>query len=99
MEIVEKKDVNSIELEISGRLDTNTAPTLENKIKHVSGSTQNLYLNLSGVEYISSAGLRVVLLAHKSMLPAGGKMIIKSPSDFCMQVFKATGMDGVLSIE
>ena len=47
MEIVEKKDVNSIELEISGRLDTNTAHTLENKIKHVSGSTQNLYLNLS----------------------------------------------------
>ncbi|MCR4736417.1 MAG: STAS domain-containing protein [Treponema sp.] len=100
MTIKENKNNNSIELIISGRLDTTTAPELETKLKQITTQApQNLYLNLQNVEYISSAGLRTVLLAHKIMLPTGGKMIVKSPSSFCMQVFEATGMDGILSIE
>ena len=54
---------------------------------------------MKDVQYISSSGLRVVLLAHKLMLPTGGKMIIKQPSSFCKQVLEATGMDGILTIE
>ena len=99
MTITENKSSNSLELVIGGRLDTGTAPELEAKLKQVSKDTQTLYLNLQNVQYISSAGLRVVLLAHKLMLPTGGKMIIRSPSAFCKQVLEATGMDSILTVE
>lgn len=99
MTITENKTPISIELVVSGRLDTGTAPELEVKLKEISKDTQTLYLNMQDVQYISSAGLRVVLLAHKLMLPSGGKMIIKNPSTFCRQVLSATGMDSILSIE
>ena len=99
MTITENKTANSLELVIGGRLDTGTAPELEAKLKQVSKDTQTLYLNLQNIQYISSAGLRVVLLAHKLMLPTGGKMIIRSPSAFCKQVLEATGMDSILTVE
>ena len=99
MTITENKTANSLELVIAGRLDTGTAPELEAKLKQIAKDTQTLYLNLQNVQYISSAGLRVVLLAHKLMLPTGGKMIIRSPSAFCKQVLEATGMDSILTVE
>ncbi len=99
MTITENKTPISIELVIDGRLDTGTAPELEVKLKEISKDTQTLYLNMKNVQYVSSSGLRVILLAHKLMLPSGGKMIIKSPSEFCRQVLVATGMDSILTIE
>ena len=99
MTITENKSANSLELVISGRLDTGTAPELEAKLKQIDKETQTLYLNLQNIQYISSAGLRVVLLAHKLMLPTGGKMIIRSPSAFAKQVLEATGMDSILTVE
>ena len=95
MTITENKSANSLELVIGGRLDTGTAPELEAKLKQIAKDTQTLYLNLANVQYISSAGLRVVLLAHKLMLPTGGKMIIRQPSAFAKQVLEATGMDSI----
>ncbi|WP_407426372.1 STAS domain-containing protein [Treponema sp.] len=89
----------AVEITVSGRLDTTTSPELEAKLKQIASTVQFLYLNLQNVEYVSSAGLRVILLAHKLMLPSGGKMILKSPSPFCMQVLEATGMDSILTIE
>ena len=99
MTITENKNGNTIELVIGGRLDTGTAPELEAKLKQIAKDTQTLYLNLSNIQYISSAGLRVVLLAHKLMLPTGGKMVIRQPSAFCKQVLEATGMDSILTVE
>ena len=99
MTITENKNGNTIELVIGGRLDTGTAPELEAKLKQVPKDTQTLYLNLANIQYISSAGLRVVLLAHKLMLPTGGKMIIRQPSACCKQVLEATGMDSILTVE
>lgn len=98
MTISEAKNGENTELTITGRLDTTTAPQLESRLKESVKSCKLLIMNLSGVEYISSAGLREVLLAHKLMAGMNGKMIIKNPSDFCQQVFEATGMDGILSI-
>ena len=98
MTIKEAKNGENIELNIDGRLDTTTAPQLESRVKECVKGAKLLILNLEKVEYISSAGLRVVLLSHKLMAGAGGKMVIKNPSSFCTQVFEATGMDGVLSI-
>lgn len=99
MTITENKTSNSLELVIGGRLDTSTAPELEAKLKQIDKDVQTLYLNLANIQYISSAGLRVVLLAHKLMLPTGGKMIIRQPSAFCKQVLSATGMDSILTVE
>lgn len=98
MDINEKISGDNIELLISGRLDTTTSPQLESKVKSSSKISKVLVLDLSNTEYISSAGLRVVLLAHKLMAASGGRMAIRNPSSFCKQVFEATGMDGVLSI-
>ena len=99
MTITENKTPVSVELVIVGRLDTGTAPELEVKLKQVAPQTQTLYLNMKDVQYVSSSGLRVILLAHKLMLPTGGKMVVKQPSSFCKQVLIATGMDSILTIE
>ena len=99
MTITENRTPISIELVVAGRLDTGTAPELEVKLKEVAPQTQTIYLNMKDFQYVSSSGLHVILLAHKLMLPTGGKMIIKQPSSFCKQVLEATGMDSILTIE
>ena len=99
MDIKTSKVADGIEMVVIGRLDTNTAPELEMALKSLQPAKQILHLDLSGIEYVSSAGLRVILLAHKIMLQTGGKMVIRNPSEFCRQVLEATGMDGILTIE
>lgn len=99
MDITVNKSQGVVELFVSGRLDTTTAPQLETKVKEIAKEKVTLYMNLQNVDYISSAGLRIVLLGQKMMMASGGKMILRSPSEFCKQVFEATGMDAVLTIE
>ncbi|MBP5452590.1 MAG: STAS domain-containing protein [Treponema sp.] len=99
MEITVNKTSDSTVFEVTGRLDTSTAPSLEAKTKEYFTKTKLMVLDFKNLEYISSAGIRVVLQAHKGMGAYGGKLVIKSPSDFCQQVFEATGMDSILSIE
>ena len=99
MDIKTSKVADGIEMVVTGRLDTNTAPELEMALKSLQPAKQILHLDLSGIEYVSSAGLRVILLAHKIMLPTGGKMVLRNPSEFCRQVLEATGMNGILTIE
>ncbi len=100
MTITEEKNeaISNLALLISGRLDTTTAPELEAKLKDCTKGIRALFLDMKDVEYISSAGLRVVLLAHKLMVGTGGTMTVRNPSEFCRQVFEATGMDSVLNI-
>jgi len=98
MTINETKNDITTTLVVEGRLDTTTAPELESYVKECSQTCKTLIIDLKDISYISSAGLRVVLLAHKLMIGVGGKMSIRSPSEFCRQVFQATGMEGVLSI-
>ena len=100
MTVKENRISDNVELLVSGRLDTTTAPQLETKLKECTkGVVRELIIDLSEVEYISSAGLRVILVAHKMMAGLNGKMTVLHPSEFCMQVFSATGMDGILNIE
>ena len=98
MTINETKNDITTTLVVEGRLDTTTAPELESYVKECAQTCKMLIIDLKDISYISSAGLRVVLLAHKLMIGVGGKMSIRSPSEFCRQVFQATGMEGVLSI-
>ena len=87
-----------LELEITGRLDTITAPELDAEIKQNMDAINCLVLNFKGVEYISSAGLRVLLATQKSM-GKKGKMIVKEVNDTVMEIFNITGFVDILTIE
>ncbi|MBO5928031.1 MAG: STAS domain-containing protein [Clostridia bacterium] len=98
MTIEIKKDVQDITIEIVGRLDTTTAPSLEKAINEEVGECKNLILDLKGLEYISSAGLRVILGAQKKMQQVG-TMKVKNVCELVMEVFEITGFCDVLTIE
>ena len=85
-------------LEIIGRLDTTTAPELEVVVDNYLADTQELVLDFQGLEYISSAGLRVLLKAQKSMMKKG-KMKILNVNEAIMEVFEITGFSDILTIE
>lgn len=87
-----------LEVHVSGRLDTMTAPELEKQLKESLQGVTELILNFDGLEYISSAGLRVVLGAQKTM-NAQGKMIVKNLSAEVRDVFDITGFTDILTIE
>lgn len=98
MEIVKNKDGNVLTIAIEGRLDTTTAPVLENEIKTSLEGVENLTVDFSKLEYISSAGLRVVLAMQKQMNKQGS-MVIKNVSADVMEVFEITGFADILTIE
>ena len=98
MTIEIRKNVEETVLEIAGRLDTNTAPALDKTINEDIKETINLILDLSGLEYISSAGLRVLLNAQKKMQQIGS-MKVKNVCEEVMDVFEMTGFADILVIE
>jgi anti-sigma B factor antagonist len=85
-------------LEIIGRLDTTTAPELEAAIDGCLNDTQALVLDFHGLEYISSAGLRVLLKAQKSMAKKGSMKVL-NVNETIMEVFDITGFSDILTIE
>lgn len=85
-------------LEVIGRLDTTTAPELEAAVDSCPADTQELVLDFHGLEYISSAGLRVLLKAQKNMAKRG-QLKILNVSDDIMEVFEITGFSDILTIE
>ena len=98
MTIEIKKNTEETIIEIAGRLDTITAPALDKTIAEDLLDTKNLVLDLEGVEYISSAGLRVLLAAQKKMQQIGSMKVIKV-RDEVMEVFEMTGFADILTIE
>ena len=93
-----KKNTDDTTIEIVGRLDTTTAPALDKVINEDIGDTKNLILDFKGLEYISSAGLRVVLSAQKKMQKVGSMKVI-NVCEAVMEVFEITGFADVLVIE
>ena len=83
---------------IEGRLDTTTAPELEEELKSSLEGVKELELDLSELEYISSAGLRV-LLATQKVMQAQGAMKVTHVGDVVMEVFEVTGFSDILTIE
>ena len=98
MTIEIKKNAAETIIEIVGRLDTTTAPALDKTINEDIGETKNLVLNLNGLEYISSAGLRVLLSAQKKMRNIGS-MKVTNVCEEVMEVFEMTGFADILTIE
>ena len=93
-----KKNAEVTIIEIVGRLDTTTAPALEKAINEDIGDAKNLVLDLKGVQYISSAGLRVLLGAQKKMQKIGSMKVI-GVCEEVMEVFEMTGFADILVIE
>ena len=98
MTIEIKKNAAETIIEIVGRLDTITAPALDKTINEDIGDTKNLVLDVKGMEYISSAGLRVLLSAQKKMQKIGSMKVINVCDDV-MEVFEMTGFADILVIE
>lgn len=98
MEIKKNLNGNKLVVELTGRLDTNTAPELEKVINELPEEVTELVFDIQGLEYLSSAGLRVLLAAQKIMLKKG-TMVIKNPNEVVMEVFDMTGFSSILTIE
>lgn len=98
MNIVKQTAGTALTLALIGRLDTTTSPELEKEIKaNISGVTE-LIFDFAELEYVSSAGLRVLLAAQK-MMNKQGKMVIRHVSETVMEVFDITGFSDILTIE
>jgi anti-sigma B factor antagonist len=98
MVIETKRNDKELTIELSGRLDTTTAPSLEQTITENICDAEKLILDFKGVEYISSAGLRVVLNAQKKMQQIGEMKVINVCEEV-MEIFEITGFVDILTIE
>ena len=98
MTIDKKQNGTSLEVALQGRLDTPTAPELEAELKKSMDGAESLVLDFSKLEYISSAGLRVLLAAHKAMSRKGG-MKVTHVNEIVQEVFEVTGFADILTIE
>lgn len=98
MTINKKAQGGELELALVGRLDTTTAPQLETELKRSIDGVTELTLDCAELEYLSSAGLRVLLAAQKVMNKQG-KMVVKNVNETVMEVFEITGFADILTIE
>ena len=98
MTIEKNLNGSSLTLALEGRLDTTTAPDLEKELKNSLDGITDLTLDMTNLDYISSAGLRVLLTAHKAMMKQG-QMKVTNASDIVKEVFDVTGFSDILTIE
>ena len=98
MTIEKKINAEAVTLIVSGRLDTQTAPELEKELDSVLADIKELTFDFANLEYVSSAGLRVILKAQKAM-NAQGSMKLTGVNDSIMEVFDITGFLDILTIE
>lgn len=98
MKIEKKLNEKTLVIELEGRLDTTTAPQLEAELKNSLDGVTELVFDLGALEYISSAGLRVLLSAFKIMRNKG-KMKVTNANELVKEVFEVTGFSDFLPIE
>lgn len=99
MTIEKNLDGKSLTMCLIGRLNTSTAPELEADIKSSTADVDDLCLDLKELEYISSAGLRVILAAQKLMNSKGGNLAVINAVDTVKEVFEVTGFSSIINIE
>ena len=98
MNIIKTVEGSCLTLALEGRLDTTTAPQLEAEVKDNLAGVTELTMDFSQLEYLSSAGLRVILTAQKTMNKQG-KMVICHVNETILEVFEVTGFIDILTIE
>lgn len=100
MNIRKKEDGTEITLTLTGRLDTTTAPQLEEQINLSIEGAEKMILDFQELEYLSSAGLRVLLGTHKTFMKRGsGGLVIRHVNETIHEVFEITGFLDILNIE
>lgn len=98
MNIIQAQNGAELTVSLEGRLDTTTAPQLEQELKGALPGVTSLTLDFSALEYLSSAGLRVLLATQKTMRKQG-KMVIRHVNETIMEFFEVTGFIDILTIE
>ena len=98
LNIETKRNASELTVVLYGRLDTNTAPELEAVLKTALEGVEELTFDLEKQDYISSAGLRVLLAAQKTM-NRQGSMKVKNANEIIMEIFEVTGFADILTIE
>ena len=98
MTINKTQEGTALTVALEGRLDTTTAPDLELELREDLEGITELVLDLTSLEYMSSAGLRVLLSAQKTMNKQGS-MVIRGANDVIMDIFEVTGFSEILTIE
>ena len=97
MNIAKTLEDKKLTISIDGRLDTSTAPELDEELKASLDGIEELVMDFTGMEYISSAGLRALLSAQKVM-NTQGEMIVTGANDTVMEIFDITGFTDILTI-
>lgn len=98
MTITKKNENATLTVTLEGRLDTTTAPQLESELKTSLDHVNTLILDFAALEYISSAGLRVLLSTQKVM-NRQGRMVVRGVNETVLEVFEVTGFTDILTIE
>lgn len=98
MTITTNQNGTTLEIALEGRLDTMTAPELEAELQKSLDGAESLVMDFSKLDYISSAGLRVLLSAHKAMASKGGMKVI-NVNEIVQEVLDVTGFSDILTIE
>ena len=99
MEIIKNAEGSKLNIALKGRLDTTTAPALEEELKDALDDVTEITMDFSELEYISSAGLRILLAIQKVMNKKEGTMKVTGVPEVIMEVFDVTGFSDILTIE
>lgn len=99
MDITKNYNEKELTIEVGDRIDTVTAPDFENEINDEMGKFDSLIIDFTNLEYISSAGLRVLIATQKKLKPENIPMTIKNVNDTINEIFRMSGFDKVLKIE
>ena len=98
MIVTKTMEENKLTVKVEGRLDTSTAPELENELAEVLADAKELVFDFEGLEYMSSAGLRILLATQKKMALKGG-MKVTNVNEVISEIFDITGFSNILTIE
>lgn len=98
LNIKKEKDGEKLKIALEGRLDTSSAPQLEKELETLEGDVKELVFDIKYLDYVSSAGLRILLSAHKNM-SRQGSMVLRGANEIVMEIFEVTGFAGILNIE
>ena len=99
MEILKQLNKQELSITLKGELNTSTSPELEEVIKNELSHATSVIIDMKDLSYLTSAGLRVLLVAQKIMNDKKGQMIIRHVNDSIMDVFNITGFNNILTIE
>lgn len=99
MNIEKKYNEKELTIEVADRIDTVTAPDFENEIADEMGNFDSLIIDFSNLEYISSAGLRVLISTQKKLNSENIPMVIKNVNDTINEIFRMSGFNKILKIE